>query len=134
MPPKTILIVDGDLGFVFFLGQMLDAAGYAALPARSVADAAALVEEFHLEIGLLILNTSLDGGVAFARKVLGAQGHLRTIAIVGGQGESGAAFPEADASLARPAAWDEVSRDAWLQIIKRLLGPERNCNASSGAG
>jgi hypothetical protein len=100
----------------------------------SWARCSALVEQFHLEIGLLILDPSLAGGVAFARKVLGAQGQLRTISIIDGQGGSGAAFPEADAFLARPAAWDEASRDAWLRTVEGLLGPERDCNASSGAG
>ena len=99
-----------------------------------ISAAAELVEQFHLEIGLLILNASLAGGVAFARKVLCAQGQLRIIAIVDGQGGSGTAFPEAEAFLAKPAAWDEASRDAWLQTVERLFGPERDCNVSSGAG
>jgi len=130
----TILILDRDLGFVFSLGRILDRAGYAALPARSVADAAALMEQFHLEIDLLILDPSLEGAVAFARKVLGAQGHLKAIAIVAGRGESSAAFPEVDASLAKPEAWDEASRAAWLDTIQQLFGPERDRDASSGAG
>ena len=61
MPSKTILITDRDLGFVFWLGQLLDDAGYQALPARSSVDAIALQNQFHLKIDLLILNPSLVG-------------------------------------------------------------------------
>ena len=134
MPANTILILNRDLGFVFSLGKMLDNAGYAALPARSVADADAIIEQFSLEIDLLILDPSLEGAVAFARKVLGIQGHLKAIAIIAGQGESSVAFPEADASLAKPEAWDETSRAVWLKAIQQILGPEHNCDASSRAG
>ena len=92
------------------------------------------MEQFHLEIDLLILDPSLEGAVAFARKVLGAQGHLKAIAIVAGRGESSATFPEVDPSLAKPEAWDEASRAAWLDTIQQLFGPERDRDASSGTG
>ena len=30
----TVLIIDNDLGFIFWLGQILNDVGYAALPAK----------------------------------------------------------------------------------------------------
>jgi hypothetical protein len=134
MPANTILILDRDIGFVFSLGRMLDNAGYAALPARNVADAAALMEQVSLEIDLLVLDPSLEGAVAFARKVLDTQGRLKTIATMAGHGDSYAAFPEADARLAKPEAWDEAARAEWVSTIQQLFGSEQDSDASSGAG
>src|SRR5579871_3913866 len=39
----TVLIVDADLGFVFWLGRVLAEAGYDPLPAKSIHDAAQLL-------------------------------------------------------------------------------------------
>ena len=41
---RTILIVDSDLGFVFWLGRALHDAGYEALPAKDVPEATAIIE------------------------------------------------------------------------------------------
>jgi hypothetical protein len=35
----TVLIIDNDLGFMFWLGQILSEAGYAVLPAKSAPEA-----------------------------------------------------------------------------------------------
>ena len=55
----SILLIDSDLGLLFWLGRILDHAGYQAFPARSVPDAVALLRELHLTVGVLILNCSL---------------------------------------------------------------------------
>ena len=40
---RSILIVDSDLGFVFWLGRALHDAGYEALPAKDVPEATAII-------------------------------------------------------------------------------------------
>ncbi|HKE24889.1 MAG TPA: hypothetical protein VKB88_21150 [Bryobacteraceae bacterium] len=42
---KAVLIIDGDLGFVFWLGKLLADAGYQALPAKGFSEANALLDE-----------------------------------------------------------------------------------------
>jgi hypothetical protein len=76
MPIRTVLIVDPELGFVFWLGQALDRAGYQALPAKSCEDAAELLKQLNVEIDLLIVGHSLAGAGAFADALRHAQGHL----------------------------------------------------------
>jgi DNA-binding NtrC family response regulator len=131
MASKNILIVDRDLGFVFSLGQMLDRAGYAGWPARSVEDASALMAEFNLEIDLLIVNPALKGAAAFIQGTANSQGRLKVIVIESGPGEStAAAFPKPDATLAKPPVWDPASQAEWLNAVEQLI-PERGGNARS---
>src|SRR5260370_6183096 len=49
-PTRTVLIVDRELGFVFWLSQALDEAGYRAFPAKSIPDANNLLLELNIEI------------------------------------------------------------------------------------
>jgi hypothetical protein len=59
----TVLIIDNDLGFMFWLGQILNEAGYAVLPAKSASEAVELMSENNIEADLLIINPSLPGVV-----------------------------------------------------------------------
>jgi len=113
--------VDKDLGFVFWLGQSLDNAGYQALPAKSIGDATALLGQVNLEVDLLIVSPSLEGAYAFAESLRRFQGHLKVIAVVDELEVPSCVFPEADASESRPL--DKVSRIQWLQTIQRVLEP-----------
>ena len=67
----AIIIMDNDLGFAFWLGRALDHAGYRALPARSVTDAAAVLAEVDMNLRLLILGgpqAGAEGLVALCRQ------------------------------------------------------------------
>ena len=65
---KTVLLVDDNLGFAFWLGQALDRAGYETWPARSVPAAESLLEEVPLAVDLLVINASLPRAPAFATR------------------------------------------------------------------
>ena len=58
---KNILIVDNDLGFVFWLCQALDAAGYETLPAKGVPEAVALLDELEVWVDVLMVRRTLPG-------------------------------------------------------------------------
>ncbi len=124
MPRRTILIVDRELGFVFWLGQTLDAVGYDAFPAKDIVDARKLLGELNIEIDLLIVNSSLAGAAEFTDAVRRSQGHLKVIAVSGeGDDPSSAAFPGADASQPKPNLTDQAVEIEWLQTIQRVLQP-----------
>jgi hypothetical protein len=133
MPTTAVLIVDTDLGFVFWLGQALDNAGYQALPAKSIGDATALLGELNLEIDLLIVSPFLEGARAFADTLRRSQGHLKLIALIDEWEERSFAFPEADASEYRPLNNDEVSRIQWLQTIEGVFEPPPGSTKSATA-
>jgi DNA-binding response OmpR family regulator len=88
----TILILDNDLGFSFWLGQSLTAPHCRALPAKSVAEAVALIGQFKLKIDFLIMNPAVPGANDFTRALRREQRHLRVAALVPETGESGERF------------------------------------------
>ena len=121
MPTRTVLIVDRELGFVFWLGQALDRAGYQALPAKSCEDATELLKQLNVEIHLLIVGHSLDGAGAFAGALRRSQKQLKVIAVIGDEEEPGSAFSEADASQFMLSGVDEGSETEWLETIEGIF-------------
>lgn len=117
--------MDGDLGFVFWLGQGLDEAGYQALPAKSCEAAADLLRQLNVEIDVLILGSSCAGAGAFADALRQAQRHLKVIVAVSDWGDPGPGFPGVNASRHRFPQRDEVSRLEWLETIEAVLS--QNC-------
>lgn len=73
----TILILDNDLGFSFWLGQSLSTPHCRALPAKSVAEAVALIGQFKLKIDFLIMNPAIPGANDFTRALRREQRYLR---------------------------------------------------------
>jgi len=66
---KAIVLIDSDLGFLFWLGQALDHAGYEAFPARNMPDVLEIISEFHLTLTLAIVNGALPGAEALVRQL-----------------------------------------------------------------
>jgi hypothetical protein len=62
---KTVLLVDSDLGSVFWLGHALDSAGYEALPAKVFQDAIALLVQYRLSIESIGLKSFPGGRIRF---------------------------------------------------------------------
>jgi DNA-binding response OmpR family regulator len=73
----TILILDNDLGFLFWLGQALTASHCKAFPATSITEAVSLIAQFKLKIDLLIMNPAVPGAADFMRSLRREQRHLR---------------------------------------------------------
>src|SRR5260370_28299368 len=60
-PAMTVWIVDSDLGFVWWVGDIFREVGCRALPALSCKDAVALMKELGIEPDLIVLNPNLPG-------------------------------------------------------------------------
>jgi hypothetical protein len=129
----TILIVDSDLGFVFWLGHALDAAGYFSLPAKSIPDASELLRLLNREVDLLVLNCSLFGAADLIGSLRRSQPHLKVLA-AGDPGEPVSDVHGVDLTENKPAAPDETSARRWLQSIRRLLGSETPTQNAGGFG
>ena len=121
---RTVLIVDRELGFVFWLGQALDRAGYEALPAKSCEDATALLNQLNVGIDLLIVGSSTAGARAFSVALRRSQRDLKVIVAVGDPEEPSTAFPGADASMLKFSYLDETSKVEWLETIEAVLGQD----------
>jgi DNA-binding response OmpR family regulator len=83
----TILILDDDLGFSFWLGHTLNTSNCDALPAKSVAEATALIGHFKLKVDFLILNPTVPGAADFIRALRREQKHLRVATLDSGDPE-----------------------------------------------
>jgi hypothetical protein len=117
---KTILLIDGDLGFAFWLGHALDQTGYETLPARSVPDAIKLLEEFNIAVDLVLINTSLPEAESFIAGLRRAQTPFKVIAI-SDTPQPFPPFPWADAIHHKSEAVDEATRSEWIQVVKSVL-------------
>jgi DNA-binding response OmpR family regulator len=65
----TVLIVERDLGFAFWLGRALDRIGFGSFPAKDVSSAESLTRELNLAIDLLIIDPELPGATALIQKI-----------------------------------------------------------------
>lgn len=120
----TVLIVDRDLGFVFWLGQRLDEAGYQALPAKSCDAAADLLKELNVEVDVLILGNSCEGAQEFSDALRHSQKNLKVIVVVGDSEEPSPPFPRGDATQEKFSRRDETSKLEWIETIERVLSPD----------
>ena len=103
----TVLIIDNDLGFVFWLGQILNEAGYAALPAKSASEAVDLMSGNNIEPDLLIINPSLPGVARLVAGLRRFRPGLKVIASTEVEGQT-CNLPGIDHSLFKPVCADEA--------------------------
>ena len=112
-----VLIVESDLGFVFWLGQALDKAGYASMPAKNVSDAFSVISDFDLTVGLLIVNPRLPGAAVLADLVHRSAPGAWVIGLTDNP-TTLAAFPWVDSYQSKPKTRTEIAKLEWLQIIQ----------------
>ena len=105
----TVWIVDNDLGFVWWLGEVFTEAGCRTLPALSCEQALALIKSLNVRIDLLVVNPQLPGVVKMLQLLSRAHPNLKIVAI----GNASVAIPAAlrpQASLVRPSPSESISR------------------------
>jgi DNA-binding response OmpR family regulator len=113
------LIVDEDLGFVGWLGELFSEAGYRALPALNCRQAISLIKKFKLDVDVLAVNEGLPG-------ISGMIGMLRRphrplkIVVIRNPSADHHVFL-AHATLERPSGWDPISRPFWLKKVLSVL-------------
>ena len=122
LPPAatTVWIVDDDLGFVWWLGELLSEAGCRALPALSCDQALSLMKEVKVGIDLLVVNPQLPEVAGMLRIFRCANANLKVVAI----GKASRAVTAAIRPLTyleRPSGFDPVSRPEWRQKVQKLL-------------
>ena len=119
---KNILIVDNDLGFVFWLCHVLDAAGYETVPARGVREAMAALEELDLWVDLLMVRGNLPGADGFATELRSSQkGQLKTIALIDSSDESGESIAAWDGWQVKLSVTDAIAGPIFLSLVHNAL-------------
>ncbi len=115
----VVLIVDEDLGFVWWLGQIFSEAGCQVLPALNFEQTASITRNLKLEVDVIVVNPDLAG----IPKMIKALSYNRPPKIVAirNRGARGPSAIKAHATLERPSGWDLVSEQEWLGNVRRVV-------------
>lgn len=112
--------MDGDLGFVFWLGQALDSAGYTAVPAKDLASANELLRTHRLSVDILVIDPEVPGALGFISQFRQTGKSLRVLGVIA-RDENAVPSSEIDATVWKP---DHLTPDAaaeWIYAIQNLL-------------
>jgi two-component SAPR family response regulator len=115
----VVLIVDEDLGFVWWLCQIFSQAGCQVVPALNSAQTDSLARNLNLKVDVIVVNPELEG-VSELIGSLSTARHPKIIAIRNHNTRARLAF-EADATLERPSGWGPVSEQEGLGCVRRLV-------------
>ena len=116
---KNILIVDNDLGFIFWLGAALIGAGYQAWPATSRSEAISVASRKPLaRLDLLIVNVSLPAASKIIAHFRGTQSQLKVMAL----GPQGKSLHGVKPWQPTPGLSDDSARQEWVRVVKQMSG------------
>jgi ActR/RegA family two-component response regulator len=117
----TVLIVDDDLGFVWWLGELFHEAGYRPVPALSARQAISLVKEVNLKVAVAVVNPELRGARKLIKTLRQAESRLVKIVLIRDPTALTTVVVGAHAILERPSDWEPPSRHEWLRKLRRIL-------------
>jgi len=115
---KHVLIVDSDLGFTFWLGEVLSRANYQPWPASTVSDAIAVMNRKPaVSPDVLIVDSRLSGASRLIARFRRQHANLKVVAL-GSSNEK--ALPGVDAWHKRADPGDSSARQKWVRAIGRI--------------
>ncbi len=131
------LIIDSDLGFLMWLGELLRELGCQAVPALHCRQALALAKRFELPITILLLDPELPGAERMVQQLAAANPGVRVALIRDSAAHAGQGIAKrriqsnpdgvnpnsipARYTLERPSPWEAISRPEWLEKIRHVL-------------
>lgn len=116
---KNILIVDRDLGFIFWLGSILAGAGYQPWPASDFAEAISLAGRKPLaRLDLLIVNASLPEVSKLIAHFRRTHAQLKVMAL----GPQGRTLAGVHAWHPIPGLTDDSAKEEWVRAVKQASG------------
>jgi len=116
----TALIVDDDVAFILWLGEVFAETGYQAFPALRCREALSLAKTFGLRIDVLVLNPQLPGAKRAMKVLASTQPNLRLV-LIWDPSIPGPVPDSAHATLERPSVGEDVSRPHWVAKIRKIL-------------
>jgi DNA-binding response OmpR family regulator len=133
----TVLILDDDLGFVFWVAQVLAGAGFEAIPAQSVGEAKRLLGQLKMKLDLVILSPAIEGGFDYVRELRAQNANLGVVAAVERTKDLMIVRREVDAVRTKPDILSEASMPEWRRTIRRVYSrrakdPGKKASAQDG--
>jgi len=117
---RTVLIVDRDLGFVFWLGQLLDAAGSVAIPAKGIPEAIELIDMLHLPVDVLVAPPGELGLREFVERLRFISPELQVIALASEEDPTWAMPLPGSVWKRKPRQRNEAAKTEWLDLIHEM--------------
>jgi hypothetical protein len=113
-----VLIVDEDLGFVWWLGEMFSQAGCQVVPALSAGEMDSITRELNRAVDVIVVNPALEGISDTLRNL--SQSRAPKVVAIRDQDEPESGLA-AHASLNRPSGAAQLSEEHWRASVKRLV-------------
>jgi DNA-binding response OmpR family regulator len=119
---KTVLVIDSDVGFVFWLGQGLDQNRYAVLPAASVPNARTLLDELAITVDLVVVNPALSDAADFVETLRGRNPRLKVVLVADTTAEP-AQIRSFDLQCQKPSVIEDSALQDLIAKIRKVLPP-----------
>jgi ActR/RegA family two-component response regulator len=116
----TALIVDDDVAFILWLGEMFTESGYQAFPALLCSEALNLARKMDLCVDVLVVNPKLRGATRTMELLGRVQPGLRVV-LIRDPADCGLSEASQHPAIERPAAGEPISRPQWIMKIRRVL-------------
>jgi hypothetical protein len=118
-----VLVIDSDLGFAFWLTKALDCAGYQAFPAKNLEDAATVLNEIPMNLGLLVLTGTPANADPFLARLRRQYRDLRVICLLEDDETVRPSFP-VDSHFPKPTGRTGYDLAEILTVIDRMFASE----------
>jgi hypothetical protein len=115
----VVLIVDEDLGFVWWLGQIFSQAGCQVVPTLNPEQTLSFTQDLNLKVDIIVVNPELPG-VPDMIRALSSSRSPKVVAIRNHDAGIRGTI-KADSILERPSGWGPVSEKEWLGCVRRLV-------------
>jgi len=127
----TLLVLDNDLGFLFWLAMALEPCGHSVVPADTVSQANRLLRRLKLSVDVLVVNPAVEGAARFSDDLRSRHPQLKVIALVS-QEEKESELPgiRADARHTKPdlntisalEGGENPAESEWARFIQQVAG------------
>jgi hypothetical protein len=115
-----VLIVESDLGFLFWLGRIFTDAGSRVIPGFDCGQAISMVRDLRVRLAIVVVNPELSGATWMIQALRQTQGHFKIVILVT-DGLVEESPIRAQAKLVRPRPGEMASYDDWIGRVVKIL-------------
>ncbi|HLK51443.1 MAG TPA: hypothetical protein VKT49_25055 [Bryobacteraceae bacterium] len=130
MSSPTVLVLDGELGFVFALSMELSKRHISVFPARTAREARSTITRFRLRPDTLVVNCSSPGACALAQDLATQHKGIRVVAITSARFQCKQCADRIAASLRDSEDASPLGIPHCADIIEALVKQSRQAGGS----
>lgn len=115
----TVLIVDKDFGFAFWLAEIFTELGCHPVPGLDCQKAVSLATELTLKVNVVVVNPAMPGISKMMQSLSRLYPSVKVVAVVDDKVDT--VHIEAHAMLKRPSGLMPISRQEWIRRVRQAL-------------